>query len=347
MAFVVLKSLITIGGFQFSGVHEVRVLRGMHGLTTACTIKLPSKARIDGPTPTLPDGEGVVVDERGFVTTGNLFADGDAVKVELGYDDDLQTEFEGYIKRRNLAMPLEIECEGYERELRLAVNINRYYPKTTAKELLTDVCSQTSINVICDVDFPLVGMRLVDCDGIEVINHIKKCSENALTIFFIAPRTLWCGLVYTPYIGGNAVMNLPRVAYDLGYNCIKDNNLKERTPKEKVQVFMNGVLASGDGVRTQSKDVSARRKARHYLNNVPDKSALQLFADEVANRMNYTGYAGNVTGFLQPYCLPGYVATVYDARYPALKGDYLVESTEVTFGMGGGRRRVGLGVKLG
>ena len=338
MAFFVLHSDITVGGFRFSGVQNVVVRRSMNGLSSSAHITLPGKARVDQAI--------AGRDAEGFVNTGSLLKEGDRVTINLGYNDDLRTEFEGYVKRVGTEVPLVVECEGYERELRLVVNINRYYQATTAKDLLTDMCSQTSINVICDVDFPLRGIRLVNADGIDVINHIKKCSEGALSIFFIAPSTLWCGLVYTPYLDGKGVLDLPTVAYDLGYNCPRDNGLQRRVPAEKVQVFMNGVLVSGDGVRTESKDKEAKRKVRFFTNNVPSESVLQACANEIANRRNYTGYTGSLTGFLQPYCMPGYVASVSDVWHPELKGDYLVEDVEVTFGVNGARRRVSLGVKL-
>ena len=56
---------------------------------------------------------------------------------------------------------------------------------------------------------------------------------------------------------------------------------------------------------------------------------------------------GTLTAFLQPYCAPGWIVSLTDDRFPEHNGQYLVESTRVTFGTQGARRYVGLGPKLG
>ena len=334
MAFFELNSAITIGNYTFKGVHDVRVRRSLRSYTDAAWIRLPSKGFIQ---------KGANTEE---VTTGNLFQDGDKVVIKLGYNGDLKTEFEGFVKRRNLAMPLEIECEGYCRQLRLDVNMKGNYQEVTLKKLLTDMCKGTDIKVDCKVDITFTGLRMADADGYAVLEHVKRMTQNALTIFFIEPKLLWVGLTSTPYLAGTKVFSLPTVSYRLGYNAIKDSDLKERVPNEKVVVVINGVTVSGDPVRTQSKDKVAKRREKYFLNNVKGEAALKSIAEELANVRNYTGYEGSINGFLQPFAEPGYDAVIKDSRYPLLDGTYLVESTDVTFGVNGARRRVGIGPKL-
>jgi hypothetical protein len=179
-----------------------------------------------------------------------------------------------------------------------------------------------------------------------VIDHLKRISEGAQAFFFLYPSTLWVGITYTPTIDGESVFGLPEVGYRIGYNCKRDNGLKERVPAERVQVIINGQMVSGDAARTKSKDDTAKRKVKYFMNNVPDAEVLKIFAQEKAHQMNYSGYEGFVEGFLQPFCLPGYTANIVDANYPERTGKYLIESTEVTFGVGGARRKVGIGPKL-
>lgn len=331
-----LDSDITIGKFHFTGVNEVRIERSIHSFEDRCIIKLPAKAWVKKKGKSEPTK----------TTTAALFAEGDAVTVKLGYDGKLQTEFEGFVKRRNMGMPIEIECEGYSRLLRLKTLTANLSKGIDVKKLLQTLCEGTGIKVEVPATFTMYGRNFTGADGLAVLDEIKKVSDGQMTIFFIEPKKLWCGLVYTPFLAGTKVYDLPTVRYRLGYNCIKDGALRERVPSEKVQIIINGQLASGDAVRTESDDKVATRKLRTLINGVKDVAVIKTFANEKANNMNYAGYEGYVTGFLQPYCQPGWSAVVKDDDYPERDGTYLVESTTVTFGQNGARRMVEMGPKL-
>jgi hypothetical protein len=347
MASFRLNSDVTIGRFRFSGVHEVRVRRGLHGLVDMAIIRIPSIGRVRQGKLNSDGSVTLVPGSARDVTVGSLFTDGDPVTIKLGYNGDMREEFRGFVKRRNLNMPLEIECEGYARLMRLQVDqTGNYTEGIQVKKLLELAVQGTGIKVVCTVDFKLTGIYLHHANGIQIVEHIRRCSANALNVFFIEPDVLWCGLVYTPYVAGNNIYNTPTVSYRLGWNVVKDNGLKERIPTEPVQIIMNGKVVSGDMVRTASKDKTAARKEKYLMNNVPDAKTLEAFAQELQLNMNYQGYEGAINGFLQPFCLAGYNANIVDARYPERNGVYLVESAEVLFGTNGARRRVDIGPKL-
>jgi len=206
-------------------------------------------------------------------------------------------------------------------------------------------CKGTDIKVQCPVDFPLSGIKKIG-NGVDILDHIMKCSDNALNIFFIQPDVLWCGLTYTPYLAGTDVFSMPLVKYRLGWNVVKDNELKERIPSEPVQIIVNGKTVTGDTLRTESKDKVAKRKVVFLLNNVPNNATLHAFAQEKQLTMNYTGYTGTINTFLQPYCQPGYSAYIVDARYPERNGTYMIESLLTHFGINGARRTIEIGPKL-
>ena len=361
MALFILNSRITIGSattgpyanahatFEISGVHEVRIKKSIHSIVETAVVTLPSIAKYVPKNGTVPV----------TVTTGLQFFDGDPITIELGYDGDLRTEFVGFVKRRDLAMPLVVECEGYSWQLRNQVSVSKDFTKknTTAEYLLNLACVNTDISVECPVDFPLSGISLVKADGVRICDYIKQVSDNVLTLFFISPTRLYCGLTYsmaalaTPNSnpGGDlsSVFKLPMVSYRPGWNTPKDNALKERIPSEPVQVIMKGKLASAVQVYTESKRKSAARKMQSLVNHVPDNATLGKFAQEKEYMMNYTGFEGKLTGFLQPYAAPGYDAYVTDSRYPDLVGTYVIESTEVQFGVKGARRICELGPRVG
>jgi hypothetical protein len=315
----VLNSDITIGNFRFSGVNEIYIKRSMYSITDTAVIKLPSKAKV------VANGK-VNTSE---VITGKQFSDGDPVAIKLGYNGDLQTEFVGFVKRRNLNVPLEIECEGYSWLLKRNT-VNDFWSSITIKDLLSaavsGIDSRYSIRVQCDLDFELSNVMAAYETGIGLINKMHKCTDNSLTCFFTDPGVLWCGSVYTPCSNGSDVFQKGTIDYRLGYNVPLKNNLQERFAEDDpVEVKYSKKLSGGEKIL--KKSTAFRKVVRTYskiLNQVSDKTTLEQLANEKARQLNFTGYVGCVNAFLQPYCAPGYVAYVADDRYPERNGKYLV-----------------------
>ncbi len=184
----VLNSDITIGNFRFSGVNEVKVTRSMHNFTDTAIIKIPRK--------------GMVLKGKDIrqVTIPEIINDDDKVSISLGYNGEMRTEFEGFVVRRNIDTPMEIECEGYVRQLRQKVDITKKYKKTSAKELLELIVSKTEIKVHVADDLPLEQVEFTHANGIDICNKIQELSQRTLTIFFINPQELWCGFTYSPIL---------------------------------------------------------------------------------------------------------------------------------------------------
>lgn len=331
-----LNSRITIGKFRFSGVYEVRVKRGLHSISDTGIIKIPSI--------------GVVKYKNGDVQRGitsSRFNEGDAVKIELGYNGRLKTEFEGFLKRMNLNTPLELECEGYVRQLRLNNTKNAYYAHTTAKDLLQVAVAGTDITVDCPDNIPLSDIRLINASGADICEHIKKSAEGALSIFFKEPKVLYCGLTYTGIAKDTSGLHVGDVKIRLGYNVLKDNGLKEHNATDPVQVILKGKLPTGEHVFSASQLKNAAAKLRRTIKHLPDAEYIKKIAQEIEWRKNYKGYEGTVTAFLEPFCLPGYRVYITDSRYKQRDGTYMCESTEVTFGTSGARRIIEIGPKVG
>ena len=338
----VLTSDITIGKFRFAGVNDVRIKRSIHGIAETAVISIPSIARI------LYKGKAT----PGTVITGAQFKDGDAVTIKLGYNGEMQTEFRGFVKRRNLQMPLVVECEGYSWLLRRN-SVDRFWKKISVKELLKAAVAGLEagyrISVQCDVDLELNNVSLAGETGFDVITNLSKYTDNGLTCFFIRPDTLWCGLLYSNYAQGSNPLQKNTVKYRLGYNVVSDNDLRERN-KENGNTLVKYSKRMADGNKISETSDAFKNYARTHtkiLNRVRDSIALKRLANEHSYQLSFTGYEGHLKTFLQPFAEPGYNSSILDTRYPERDGTYLVESTEVIFGMSGARRIVEIGPRLG
>jgi hypothetical protein len=334
----VLGSKITIGNFSFSGVHHVTIRRSMHSYVDTALIQIPSICQVSKNGQALP----------GRLVTSQQFKDGDPVTISLGYNGDLREEFSGFVKHSSLNMPLEVECEGYSWNLRRKV-VNQYWDKISAKDLMAIATDGTGITVQLQTDIPLTGVDLTDKTGADAVDFILNSSDSNMMAFFISPQVLWIGLAYTAYADNDDVLQLPQASYRLGYNCMKNNSLRPRGPDDDPSVINYLTrLPNGQKLTAISKALTqAARKYKKTLNHIKDQVSLDLLVQEKAYKHNYTGYEGNLSGFLQPFATPGYKAYITDARYPELAAVYLVESTEVNYGVSGATRTLEIGPKLG
>lgn len=73
---------------------------------------------------------------------------------------------------------------------------------------------------------------------------------------------------------------------------------------------------------------------------------MKSLAGQELKRHSFDGYRGKIETFLFPYALPGMVAALDDPIYQERSGNYYIESTETTFGTGGARRSVEIGIKV-
>ena len=96
----VLQSEIKIGAYKFTRIVDVEVMRSVHHLSATANIRIPVSSVIKGQGEVLGQSE-----------TAKAIKVGDPVEIRLGYGKELNTEFKGYLRKINLATPLEIECE--------------------------------------------------------------------------------------------------------------------------------------------------------------------------------------------------------------------------------------------
>ena len=337
----VLNSDISIGGFRFKGVHDVRIEQSLNSVVNTAVITIPSIAKIIKNGNRSPQ----------TVITGSKFNDGDPVSIDLGYNEELRMEFKGFVNKRDLGMPLRVSCEGYSWLLRRnKVNISKQSVTIAdyLKAAIAGIDTKYPINIQCTVDYTLNNVQ-VNGTGLDAINSLYKYTDGTISCFFIQPDILWCGLIYTAYANGNDILNNGEVKYRLGYNVLKDNSLKQRSvADDPVEVRYNKKLSAGTKL-TQASDAFKKFSRTHsrILNQIREAAALKSLANEKAYKMNYTGYEGAVHTFLQPFCAPGWKAGIQDSRYPLQDGTYLVESVTTHFGVNGAKRIVEIGPQIG
>jgi len=351
----VLNSDISIGRFTGIKPHSVKVEKSLFSYTDKATITLPISARIISTDP--------IVSKT--VETAKQFDEGDRVSIRLGYNGSLNTEFVGFISRINFTQPLEIECEGYAYQLRKKSDyLKKTFKNVQLKDLLRYLIEGTDIVLADNIpDFPIEKFIIDGKCGTEFLEKIKADTHNTIVFFFRA-NVLFAGMIYLQAEDKTLEYLKPdhQVLYRLGWNVIKDGNLKEHQAKNanvtvkfigekkdgtKETVVVNGKKRTKERVvRTvgTAGDTGEHKTIKSHV--ITAQKSANLVANAKQEQYSYTGYEGKITAFLIPFCQPNWYAKIEDTKYKERSGSYLVNSTTVTYGMTGARRVVEIGKKI-
>lgn len=309
----------------FTAWHSVEIELDMDKINSSCKIKIPASARLQ-----------FKGDSGRNIQSAKEFNRGDKITVKLGYDNELMTEFTGFISRVNFTSPCEIECEGYEFLLRSPCE-TKTWAKTNMKEVLQYIIKDTEIvlsNDVPDVNFTkfIIPANMTKLEALQMVKE-----KYGMTIFFDG-SLLYAGLAY--------VLDNGTVKYKLGWNTIKDNELKYRNA-EDVSLKIKAVWIKPDNTKIEAEVGDPKGNQRTlFFYNVSSKSELEKLAKEEIQKYKYSGYEGKITTFLQPFAKPGMKGILSDPKYSERDGTYYITKVTTKADKGGGRRTVDFTIKI-
>lgn len=261
--------------------------------------------------------------------------EGEFIDISLGYNGNLQTEFNGYLKTvQTDDKSITIECEDdiwlFRKELP-----DKEYKNITLKSLLQQVAQQVGMAVKCDYDFTYEKFVIKDATAYDVL---KKVQDETKANIYCKDGTLHIHPQYSE-IGGTT-------KYDFAVNIEKSDLKWKNANDRKYFIEVEGIKPDGKRITvTAGKQGGDKRSVKVY--GVTDQASLKKRAEEELTAMVYTGFEGSFTGWLVPYCEPTYKIELNDQDYPDKKGQYYAIATEVTFNSSGGRRKITIGKKIG
>lgn len=325
---------ITIGNkFVLRGVNSIEVKRSIHQLIQTATVKLPLS---------------IVMRNNELLQRIKLvdkIKEGDTIKLEFGYNGNNRLEFEGYIRRINYTMPLEVECED-ELYLLRKVYYKNSFKKVTLKELLQFVLQQleqqynTGIELYSNLpELVFSNFIMNQASGIDILQELKD--KYSLTCYLTTTggkKTLYCGLAYTIEKG--------RVKYVLSRNTINTNDLKyEGSGNKKYQVKITNFNRNGTKTELKIGDKNGEQRSLNFYGD-HDMEHLRTMAKAEMERFSNDGYHGSFETFLIPFCEPGMISNLADPQFEQRAGNYYISTVVTTFNNNGGRRKPEVGIKL-
>lgn len=310
---------ITIGKFRLGMVDSITVKKSVETLCDTATIVLPSSYI----------NKAVGIESK--------LHEGDEVLIALGYSNQVEREFVGYLNSISTDdSKVTLDCEDSIYLFRKSLP-DKEYVNTSLKSLLQSVVKaiKPSYEVECDYDFTYDRFVVKDATAWDVL---KKVQDETKANVYFKGKTLH---VHPQY---SEIENEQAVVYDFSVNIEKSSLKWKRADQREYLVEIEGILPNGERVKEiAGKPGGDKRSVKLY---VTDRASLKSRAEEEMKMVVYTGFEGNVTGWLVPYCEPGYKIELRDAEYPDKNGTYYVVATETRFSSSGGERVVTIGKKI-
>lgn len=164
-------------------------------------------------------------------------APGDEIKVELGYNDELELVFSGQIERVDWSVDvLTIRGAGRSRNL-LASYINLLFEKPTAGDIVEDLCKKAEVETAeveagLNFDFYTVGERS------SAYEHLKQLAQKCGFDLYANPEDQ---LVFAAYRGQNSHL------FQMAVNIIDLKIGEPEKPIGKVEVYGESPSSLGEG----------------------------------------------------------------------------------------------------
>jgi len=287
-------------------------------------IRKPSTVTIDKSWKFLTDKATIVlprnVKDFDKQKVNEVFAVGDPVTINLGYDGEYYQEFTGFIARVSADVPIKIYCEDAMWKLK-QIPVHISLAKATLQELLDQIISDYSIDAL-EVDLGVV--RFSNYTVASVLDDLK--SKYGL-FSYIQNNTLICGKIYADD------STIDPVALHLEKN-IWANTLEYRNKDDiKVKVTATSVQPDGKKISAEVGEDGGDQIRLPYFNITSEEELKKLAALDY-RKYKVDGFKGTVTTYGEPAVEHGFKVDLKSEQYPDRDGIYYVESVRVAFGTG-------------
>lgn len=312
----VLTALLTfpdsaIGSLQIRRVNQIRIESSFKDLTSRAEILLPKNVNLFQ-----------------NYQVKSFFRHGHRVEIKFGYDNNLLTEFTGYIIKVGADVPIKLICENEMWKLK-QIKVNYVNNKTTLQELLKTICPGYEIDALEGV--ALGSLRLKQTTVAKVLEVLN----NEFGLYsYMKGKTLVCGKYFSDDTDLASVkFNLDRIAQNSLQYSVADDLL--------VKVKGTSVKTNGDKIVFEFGEDGGDQLDLTYI-NIPTKEDLKPLVMNDYNNRKVDGFTGSFTSFGAPTIEHGMKAEISSVSYPERNGTYYVESVTKEFGFGGIRRVVSL-----
>ena len=307
---------ITVGKFILGMIESVEVVHSVELLSDTASIILPATAY------------------NAALDIESKIKRGDTVTIQLGYDDNLIAEFEGYLESiKTDDGSLKLQCEDGLFQYRKSL-ANVELKNVTVSDVLNHVNKVIGgFTLSCDYDFKYDKFVINNATGYDVL---KKIQEEAKPNIYLKGTVLHVHPQYSEIFG--------KASYDFAVNIESEELKYKRADERKVLVTMEYTGKDGKTKKIEFGDTGGERVDKN--SGTTDINSIMLQAKQEYVSRVYEGYEGTFTGWLIPYCDAGYKASIRDKDYQVKDGTYYVLEVKTAFSKSGGVRTIKIGKKI-
>lgn len=299
----------------FEKITACEIVRDSEALTTTCKLILPRKVKWKG-------------------ETSNPIKRGDKISVWLGYDDNLQLAFTGYVLRKGFKAPIEIFCEDEMFMLKQTPCVKKSYKNVDIHTLLKEQGLPYDIKVLGEQN---IGQYRVNFESVaELLAHLK---ENNIRTFFRledGKPVLYCGVLFDH---GNEM----RQVFATGVNIISDSSLDEQKA-EDVKIKLKVVSLQPDNkkkIKVEIGDPDGEKRTLHCYGKT--EAEAKAWGEQELERLKRDGLTGSFQTF--GHVLLDVLDVIGIKIDGERKGKYQVHKNTITYGSSGFRQDITLGAR--
>lgn len=337
-----LTSRITIGEFQFNNCVDVKIKSSWNELTDTCTLTIPRKVKwtqqdlVAGDQPAL--------------------ALGDAVTIELGYNFQYSTYFQGVVTAISAQTPVEIECQDVMWLMKQVTHNKAYGKNTKLNTIIADL--QSTYNKSDIYKKYKIPVEFIPYGNIETATttddgkqtQIGELRCNNVTIAFILdtlkgklglPSFAREGKIYTGLAYyANQRSDVERI---FNYNIISDSLEYKRSEDTKIKLVVKNNDKDRNIATVEVGDADGATRTL-FVSGLSESEMRKVGLKEL-EKYKYTGWFGSFETFGDVFIKHGDVVNIIDNVITDRNGKYYVKSVETTFGVNGFRNNVELDKK--
>lgn len=304
------------GSWTFEKITSCEIERDADALTATCKLTLPRKVMWEG-------------------QTSNPIRRGDKIKVWLGYDDDLELAFVGYVLRKGFKTPIEIFCEDEMFMLKQKPCVKKAYKSVDIQTLLSDQNLGYDIKVLGEQS---IGQYRTNFETVaELLAHLKENSIRTFFRFEDGKPVLYCGVLFDH---GTKL----RQVFETGVNIISDSSLDEQKA-EDVKIKLKVVSLQPDNkkkIKVEVGDADGERRTLHCYGKT--EAETKAWGEQELERLKRDGLTGSFQTF--GHMLLDRLDIIGIKIDGERKGKYQIQKNTITYGSSGFRQDITLGSRV-
>ena len=302
--------------WAFDKVASVEVTRDIDTLTDTCVLQLPKKITWQG-------------------ESSNPLKRGDEVTVWLGYDDELQFAFRGFITTIGLKTPITINCEDYMFKLKQQAAVKKAYKSATLEQILKDQNLGIKYKVFGEQN---IGQYRVTADTVSgLLGHLKDHGgvRSFIRIENDEP-VLYVGVLFEHD-------KTHKQVFATGVNLIDDSQLKVQNAADvKIKIKAVSLMPNNKKIRVEVGDTDGERRTLHAYNKT--EAELKAWAEQELKRLKRDGLTGSFTTFgAELVDKLDNVGVKIDGER---KGVYQTQKNVIKYSTGGFRQEITIGSRV-